>query len=131
MRRIITYGTFDTLHHGHIRLLRRARALGDHLTVALSTDAFNAIKGKTAHFPYEERARDLLALRYVDQIIPEHDWEQKRADIERLAIDIFCMGSDWTGKFDFLRDLCEVVYLERTPGVCSTGIRKGLSAAAQ
>lgn len=124
MRRVLTYGTFDTLHHGHIRLLRRARALGDYLVVALSTDEFNAGKGKKALFSYEDRKYDLEAIRYVDLVIPENSWDQKRDDVRLFGIDVFTMGDDWKGEFDFLSDLCEVKYLPRTPSVSSTQIRK-------
>ncbi len=123
MKKVITYGTFDTLHYGHILLLKRARALGDHLTVALSTDRFNTTKKKLSHFDYAQRAELLQAITYVDAIIPEDTWEQKHDDVARLGIDIFTMGSDWTGEFDFLRDLCEVVYLPRTPRISSTAIK--------
>lgn len=123
MKKVITYGTFDTLHYGHILLLQRARALGDHLTVALSTDRFNATKKKVSHFDYAQRESLLGAITYVDAIIPEDTWEQKRDDVARLGIDVFTMGSDWTGKFDFLSDLCQVVYLPRTPRISSTAIR--------
>ena len=131
MRRVITYGTFDTLHHGHIRLLRRARALGDYLIVALSTDEFNAMKGKKAIFSYEERKYDLEALRMVDLVIPERTWEQKASDVQLYHADVFAMGDDWTGKFDFLKDHCEVVYFERTPSISSTQIRKVMGIAAE
>ena len=124
MRRVITYGTFDTLHHGHIRLLRRARALGDYLIVGLSTDEFNAGKDKTALFSYEERKHDLEALRYVDLVIPEKHWEQKTDDVRLFQIDVFTMGDDWTGKFDFLKTQCEVTYFDRTPSISSSQIRK-------
>jgi glycerol-3-phosphate cytidylyltransferase len=124
IRRVLTYGTFDTLHHGHIRLLRRARAQGDYLIVALSTDEFNALKGKTAQFSFDERKHDLEALRFVDLVIPETSWEQKVDDVRMYKIDVFVMGSDWAGHFDFLQDMCEVVYLERTPGISSSQIRK-------
>ena len=123
MRKVITYGTFDTLHYGHILLLQRARALGDHLTVALSTDRFNAAKNKVSHFDYEARAALLQAIAYVDAIIPEDTWEQKRDDVNRLGIDVFTMGSDWAGEFDFLSDICEVIYLPRTPRISSTAIK--------
>ncbi len=134
MRRVITYGTFDTLHFGHIRLLRRARALGDYLVVALSTDDFNALKGKTSKFSWEERKRDLEAIRYVDLVIPEHNWDQKRQDVIENKVDVFTMGDDWTGKFDFLSDLCQVIYMPRTPEISSTMIRskmQDLSTAAE
>lgn len=124
MKKVITYGTFDTLHYGHILLLKRARALGDHLTVALSSDSFNALKEKTSHFDYEARKALLEAITYVDEIIPEHDWDQKRNDVTAHNIDIFTMGDDWAGKFDFLSDLCEVVYMARTPSISSTEIKK-------
>ncbi|MGR3762455.1 glycerol-3-phosphate cytidylyltransferase (plasmid) [Roseobacteraceae bacterium NS-SX3] len=134
MRRVITYGTFDTLHFGHIRLLRRARELGDYLIVALSTDEFNQLKGKQSKFSWEERKRDLEAVRYVDMVIPEENWEQKRLDVTRHNIDVFTMGDDWTGKFDFLSELCEVIYMPRTPEISSTMIRnkmQGLLPAAE
>lgn len=131
MQRVITYGTFDTLHHGHIRLLRRARALGDYLIVALSTDEFNLLKNKTAYFSYEDRKQDLEALRYVDLVIPECTWEQKASDICLYQANVFCIGDDWAGKFDELKSLCEVVYLQRTPGISSTAIRQRIAVAAQ
>jgi glycerol-3-phosphate cytidylyltransferase len=131
VRRVITYGTFDTLHHGHIRLLRRARALGDYLIVALSTDEFNSLKNKSAYFSYEERKQDLEALRYVDLVIPERTWEQKASDIQLYQADVFCIGDDWAGKFDDLKSLCQVVYLRRTPGISSTAIRQRIATAAQ
>ena len=124
MKKVITYGTFDTLHYGHILLLKRARALGDHLTVALSSDSFNTLKEKTSHFDFEARKALLEAITYVDEIIPEHDWDQKRGDVTTHKIDIFTMGDDWAGKFDFLSDLCEVVYMTRTPSISSTEIKK-------
>ncbi|WP_406870579.1 adenylyltransferase/cytidyltransferase family protein [Thioclava sp. 'Guangxiensis'] len=121
--KVITYGTFDLFHHGHVRLLQRLADLGDHLTVAVSTDEFNAIKGKRSSIPYAHRAEIVAACRYVDEVIPEEHWEQKRRDIERLEIDIFAMGDDWAGHFDDLSDLCEVIYLERTKDVSSTEIK--------
>ena len=105
MKKVITYGTFDMLHYGHINLLRRARALGDYLIVALSSDSFNAIKNKQSFFHYEHRRQMLEAIRYVDLIIPENDWEQKREDIIKHNVNIFVMGNDWEGKFDFLKDI--------------------------
>ena len=128
MKRVLTYGTFDTLHYGHIRLLQRARGLGDYLIVALSTDEFNAIKGKNSLHSWEERKAHLEALRYVDLVIPEKCWEQKRGDVTLYQVDIFTMGSDWKGEFDFLSDLCEVVYLPRTEGISSTQIRKAINS---
>jgi len=124
MKKVITYGTFDTLHYGHILLLKRAREMGDHLTVALSSDSFNAKKEKVSHFDYAQRRALLEAVTYVDAIIPEHDWEQKRDDIVTHEIDVFTMGDDWAGKFDFLSDLCEVVYLSRTPRISTTAIKQ-------
>ena len=126
MKKVITYGTFDMLHYGHVNLLRRARALGDYLIVALSSDSFNAIKNKQSFFHYEHRRQMLEAIRYVDLIIPENDWEQKQEDIIKHNVNIFVMGNDWEGKFDFLKDICEVVYLERTPEISTTRIKNHL-----
>ncbi len=128
MKRVITYGTYDLLHYGHINLLRRAKELGDYLVVVLSTDEFNwNEKQKKCYFTYEERKRMLEAIRYVDLVVPEENWDQKRTDVEKYDIDIFVMGDDWTGKFDFLKDLCEVVYLPRTPDISTTQIKKDLN----
>ena len=123
MRRVITYGTFDLLHYGHINLLRRAKAFGDYLVVGLSTDSFNKAKGKTSYFSYEQRKLLLESIRYVDLVIPEDSWEQKRDDIRSYQIDTFVIGDDWKGKFDSLFDLCEVIYLPRTPEVSTTKIK--------
>lgn len=123
MRRVITYGTFDTLHYGHIRLLRRARELGDFLIVALSSDEFNALKGKQARFSWEDRKADLEGVRYVDMVVREDNWEQKTLDVTSYNVDVFTMGDDWVGKFDFLKPQCEVIYLPRTPDISSTMIR--------
>lgn len=125
MRRVITYGTFDLLHYGHINLLRRAREQGDYLVVALSTDEFNwKEKHKKCYFSYEQRKQLLEAIRYVDLVIPEENWEQKAKDIKEYHIDIFCMGDDWMGKFDFLRNEgCEVIYFSRTPEISSSQIK--------
>lgn len=131
MKKIITYGTFDTLHYGHILLLKRARALGDHLTVALSSDTFNATKEKVSHFDYAQRYALLEAIKYVDAIIPEDTWDQKRDDVVKHQIDIFTMGDDWRGEFDFLSDLCTVHYLTRTPSISSTAIKRIHQAAAE
>ena len=118
MKRVITYGTFDLLHYGHINLLRRAKQYGDYLIVALSTDEFNwNEKQKKCYFSYEKRKQLLEAIRYVDLVIPEESWEQKRSDIREYHVDTFVMGDDWQGKFDFLQDLCQVVYLPRTPEI--------------
>lgn len=128
MKRILTYGTFDLLHYGHVRILKRAKELGDYLVVALSTDEFNATKGKKAYHSYETRKKMLEAIRYVDLVIPENNWEQKVQDIKDYKIDVCVMGSDWAGsdKFDYLKEYCEVVFLERTPGVSTTQIKKDL-----
>lgn len=126
MKKILTYGTFDLIHQGHINILRRAKDLGDYLVVAISTDEFNAIKGKKAYHSYETRKLILEAIKYVDEVIPETDWEQKVTDVKAHNIDVFVMGDDWTGKFDFLTDYCEVVYLPRTEGISTTQIKKEL-----
>lgn len=131
MKKVITYGTFDLFHYGHVNLLRRARSCGDHLTVALSTDEFNSVKGKTCCFSYEQRRLILEAIRPVDMIIPENDWEQKTSDIKRLGIDVFVMGDDWKGEFDFLEAFCEVVYLPRTPEISTSGIKAALAAGGR
>ena len=127
MKKVITYGTFDLLHYGHINLLKRAKELGDYLIVALSTDEFNwDEKQKKCYFTYEERKRLLEAIRYVDLVIPETCWEQKAEDVREVMVDIFVMGEDWDGKFEFLREECEVVYLPRTPEISTTQIKKDL-----
>lgn len=126
MTNVITYGTFDLLHKGHIRLLERASELGDHLTVGLSSDEFNAVKGKKAYTPYEDRKYILESIRYVDEVIPEVNWDQKIEDVKKNKIDIFVMGNDWEGKFDFLKDYCEVIYLPRTQGISTTKIKTDL-----
>ena len=129
MKRVITYGTFDLLHYGHINLLRRARALGDYLIVALSTDEFNRVqKNKVCYFSYEERKMLLESIRYVDLVIPEENWDQKRTDVHLYQVDTFVMGDDWKGKFDFLEEEgCEVVYLPRTPEISTTQIKNDLN----
>lgn len=129
VRRVLTYGTFDLLHYGHIRLLQRAKALGDYLIVALSTDEFNAGKGKKSFYPYEMRKEMLEAVRYVDLVIPERCWEQKRQDIIDYHVDIMCMGSDWAGsdRFEYLRDVCDLVYLDRTDGISTTEVKGRLA----
>lgn len=128
MRRVLTYGTYDLLHYGHIRLLKRAKALGDYLIVAISTDEFNAVKGKKAYHNYETRKEMLEAIRYVDLVIPEETWEQKIDDVKNYHVDVVVMGSDWEGseRFEILRDYCEVVYLDRTEGVSTTKIKEEL-----
>jgi glycerol-3-phosphate cytidylyltransferase len=128
MKTIITYGTFDILHAGHINLLRRARALGDRLVVGLSTDEFNSGKHKSALLSYENRKAVLEAIRYVDLVIPEASWEQKVDDIAKYGASVFVMGDDWEGKFDFLAAHCNVRYLPRTPAISTTEIRGSLSS---
>lgn len=127
MKTVITYGTFDLLHIGHINILKRARALGDRLIVALSTDEFNTLKHKEAYHSYEDRKVILESIRYVDMVIPEENWEQKVTDVEKYNVDVFVMGDDWRGKFDFLKNQCEVVYLPRTSGISTTKIKTDLS----
>ena len=127
MRRVITYGTFDLLHYGHINLLRRAKQFGDYLIVALSTDEFNwEQKQKKSYFTYEQRKQLLESIRYVDLVIPEENWEQKISDVKEYHIDTFVMGDDWCGKFDFLKEYCDVVYLPRTPEISTTQIKEEL-----
>ena len=114
------------MHKGHVRLLKRARELGGHLTVCLSTDEFNAVKGKKAYTPYEDRKYILEAIKYVDEVIPERGWDQKINDVKENDIDIFVMGDDWKGQFDFLKDYCKVIYLPRTEGISTTKIKRDL-----
>ena len=128
MKRVITYGTFDLLHWGHVELLKRAKALGDYLIVALSTDEFNQIKGKKAYHSYEERKVMLEALRTVDLVIPEESWIQKRRDILEYHVDVLVMGDDWKGHFDELSDVCEVIYLPRTEGISTSKIKHDLES---
>lgn len=129
MKRILTYGTYDLLHYGHIRLLQRAKAMGDYLIVAISTDEFNAIKGKKAYHSYERRKEMLEAIRYVDLVIPEQEWDQKINDVKEYHVDTVVMGNDWVGheKFEVLRDYCEVIYLDRTDGISTTKIKQELN----
>ena len=128
MKRILTYGTFDLLHYGHINLLKRAKALGDYLIVALSTDEFNwNEKQKKCYFSYEKRKQLLEAIRYVDLVIPEENWDQKMTDMDLYKVDTFVIGDDWKGKFDFLKEKCDVVYLERTPEISTTQIKADLN----
>ncbi|MGL4266288.1 MAG: glycerol-3-phosphate cytidylyltransferase [Weissella cibaria] len=130
MKRVITYGTFDLLHYGHINLLRRAKELGDYLIVALSTDEFNEReKGKKTYFSFEQRKQLLEAIRYVDLVIPEENWDQKIEDVNLYQADVFVMGDDWTGKFDYVGEKtnAEVVYLRRTPEISTTQIKKSLN----
>ncbi len=128
MKRVITYGTFDVLHYGHINLLKRAKALGDYLIVVLSSDEFNKLKNKKSYYNYEQRKSILEACRYVDLVVPEETWEQKVSDVQKYQADIFVMGDDWKGKFDFLKDYCDVIYLPRTPDVSSTQTKEYLKS---
>lgn len=127
MKKVITYGTYDLLHVGHINLLKRAKAMGDYLIVVVSSDEFNAIKGKKAFYSFEDRKTILEAIKYVDEVLPEYTWEQKVDDVVNNNVDVFVMGDDWTGKFDFLKEYCEVVYLPRTDGISTTQIKEELS----
>lgn len=127
MIKVLTYGTFDLLHVGHINILHRAKDLGDHLTVGLSTDEFNAGKNKKAYHSYENRKLILESIRHVDKVIPENTWDQKIKDVINNNIDIFVMGDDWEGKFDFLKEYCEVIYLPRTIGISTTKIKDDLN----
>ncbi len=127
MRRIITYGTYDLLHVGHINLLKRAKQQGDYLIVAISTDEINEFKGKKAYHSFEERKAMVEAIRYVDLVIPESHWDQKPKDIVKYEVDAFVIGDDWLGKFDELKEFCEVIYLPRTEGVSTTKIKEDLS----
>ena len=127
MKKVITYGTYDTLHFGHIKLLERAKNLGDFLIVGLSTDKFNSLKGKKSLLNYEERKSYLQAINHVDLIIPENSWEQKVEDIKKHNINIFTIGDDWKGKFDYLSEFCSVKYLERTSTISSSLIRSKIN----
>ncbi|CAM2898014.1 glycerol-3-phosphate cytidylyltransferase [Salinicoccus roseus] len=127
MKKVITYGTFDLIHMGHINILRRAKKMGDYLVVAISTDEFNTMKHKQAYYSFEQRKQILEAIRYVDEVIPEHTWDQKIQDVKEHDIDIFVMGHDWEGEFDFLKEYCEVIYLPRTEGVSTTKTKQDLS----
>jgi glycerol-3-phosphate cytidylyltransferase len=128
MKKVLTYGTFDLLHFGHINLLSRAKDLGDYLIVGLSTDEFNKEKNKQAYHSFENRKLILESIRFVDEVIPENTWDQKIQDVIKHEIDIFVMGDDWKGKFDFLKEYCEVVYLPRTIGISTSQIKDDLNA---
>lgn len=128
MKRVITYGTFDLIHPGHINILRQARDIGDFLIVGISTDDFNKIKNKQAYYTFDERRTILESIRYVDKVISENSWEQKVKDIKKHNIDTLVMGSDWEGKFDYLKLYCDVVYLPRTTGISTTKIKADLRA---
>lgn len=128
MKKVLTYGTFDLLHIGHVNILKRSKELGDYLVVAVSTDEFNAIKGKKSYFSYEDRKQIVEAVKYVDEVIPEETWEQKIDDIKKHDIDVVVMGGDWAGsdKFEYLKEYAEVVYLPRTEGISTTKIKGDL-----
>lgn len=126
MKRVITYGTYDLIHYGHVRLLKRARDLGDYLIVGLATDDFNKVKDKKAYHNYHKRKEMLEAIRYVDLVVEEANWEQKINDVVKYKIDIFVIGDDWEGKFDFLKAYCEVIYLKRTDDISTTKIKEDL-----
>lgn len=128
---VITYGTFDLFHVGHVRLLKRAKALGDRLIVGVSSDSFNAKKGKRTIIPYEQRAEIVQSIRYVDLVIPEESWEQKVQDIQKYNVNILVMGNDWEGKFDHLKEYCEVIYLQRTQDVSSSQLKNSLKSLLQ
>lgn len=125
---VITYGTFDLFHIGHLNLLKRLKSLGDKLIVAVSTDEFNELKGKKTLMPYAQRAEIVGSIKYVDEVIPEENWEQKIDDVKKYGVNIFAIGNDWSGKFDFLNEYCEVVYLERTENISSSDLKKALKS---
>ncbi|ABN61814.1 adenylyltransferase/cytidyltransferase family protein [Shewanella sp. SP1S1-7] len=127
MKSIITYGTYDLFHYGHVRLFQRLKAMGDKLIVGVSTDEFNSLKGKVAFFNYQQRIEMISACKYVDLVIPETHWQQKAKDIVELNVNIFGMGSDWQGKFDYLKEFCQVIYLERTDAISTTEIKTNLA----
>lgn len=126
MTTVLTYGTFDLFHIGHLNLINRLAELGDRLVIGVSTDEFNAGKGKKSIVSFEDRARIVSSIKGVDLVIPEESWEQKVSDIKEHDVDVFAIGDDWTGKFDDLKELCEVVYLSRTDGISSTEIKQML-----
>lgn len=125
---VITYGTFDLFHIGHLNLLKRLKSLGDKLIVAVSTDEFNELKGKKTLMPYAQRAEIVGSIKYVDEVIPEESWEQKIDDVIKYGVNIFAIGNDWSGKFDFLNKYCEVIYLERTENISSSDLKKALKS---
>ncbi|MCK2158880.1 MULTISPECIES: glycerol-3-phosphate cytidylyltransferase [Exiguobacterium] len=126
MKKVITYGTFDLLHWGHINILKRAKEMGDYLVVAISTDEFNRLKHKESYHSFENRKLILESIRYVDEVIAENNWDQKVTDVQEHQIDTFVMGDDWAGEFDFLKEYCEVVYLSRTEGISTSQIKTEL-----
>jgi glycerol-3-phosphate cytidylyltransferase len=123
---VLTYGTFDLFHKGHVRILQRAKELGDYLIVGVSSDEFNAVKGKKCVYTDSDRMEIVGAMRCVDKVIPETCWEQKVNDIKKYNVDVFVMGSDWEGHFDELKEYCEVVYLPRTDGISTTQVKTEL-----
>lgn len=123
---IITYGTFDMFHIGHLNLLKRLKEIGSKLIVAVSTDDFNELKNKKTLIPYEQRAEIVASIKHVDLVIPETSWEQKISDIHKYKINTFAIGKDWEGKFDFLKEHCEVIYLDRTEGISTTELKQSL-----
>ena len=127
MKTIITYGTFDLFHVGHVKLLKRLKSMSDRLIVGISSDEFNTLKGKKSFFSYEERAEIVASCKYVDDVFPEHNWEQKTDDIKKYNATIFAIGNDWEGKFDHLKQHCDVIYLERTQNISTTDIKKKLN----
>ena len=127
MKKVLTYGTFDLLHFGHLKLLKRCKDLGDYLIVGLSSDEFNRSKGKESAMCYDERKELLENLKFVDEVIKEENWEQKIQDIKNNEVDVFVIGDDWKGKFDYLREFCDVVYLPRTKSISTTEIKKILA----
>lgn len=124
---IITYGTFDMFHIGHLNLLKRLAEMADKVIVAVSTDEFNEEKGKKVLIPYEQRAAIVQAIDCVDLVIPEQSWEQKISDVKKYEVDIFAIGNDWEGEFDFLKEYCEVIYLDRTQNISTTNLKKSLN----
>ncbi|ART63944.1 adenylyltransferase/cytidyltransferase family protein [Kushneria marisflavi] len=126
MKTIITYGTFDMFHIGHLNLLETLASMGGRVIVGVSTDEFNEKKGKKVLIPYEQRARIVKNIKFVDEVIPEFSWEQKRDDVVKYGVDIFAIGEDWKGEFDFLSNLCEVKYLPRTRDISTTELKKSL-----
>ncbi|MDD4624465.1 MAG: glycerol-3-phosphate cytidylyltransferase [Bacilli bacterium] len=125
MKKIITYGTFDLFHVGHVNILKRAKELGDYLVVGLSTDEFNSLKGKQSYYPYSERKLILEAIKYVDEVIPEENWEQKVDDIKKHNIDVLVMGDDWEGsdRFNYLKEYVELIFLPRTENISTSKIK--------
>lgn len=125
-RVVLTYGTFDLFHVGHLNILNRLKQYGDYLVVGVSTDNFNEKKGKKTIIPFHDRAEIVRGLKCADLVIPEESWEQKKIDIEKYNVSVFGMGHDWEGRFDELKPYCEVVYLPRTDGISSTDLKKAL-----